>query len=637
MDRGNKRTGAIRNISCLALFVAASAGMAARISTAQSTQPQSTPELSSAPILAHLDAIISWYRDLATKSPNTGQPSDAIYRTNAQSLAADAVRFAFQSAEAEAVVISAQTKETPPSAANGPQGFSQRKAKVAATVADAESKVEDLNSQIARSYGAKRQSLIAKRDVLEGELELDRAVQQSVEKLSSFEGAGESSSGLLANINQLKRSLPEVFGTPGAQKPTSAGVQKQTDQGTNEGLIGQAIDLYRQIRGMHTVDQLSTEALHVHEAADAVRTPLRNAISATVQNGRNLANQSAPSPAQIESIHRQFQQIIGQFNQLAQAAVPLAQEIVVLDQTRADLSQWRTAMQGEFGIVLEALLIRAVVIAVALVIVFMVSEVWRRFTFRYVRDVRRRRQFLIVRRFVVGFLFALILILGFVSEFSSLATFAGFITAGIAVSLQAVLLSIAAYFFLVGRYGISVGDRISVSGVVGDVVDIGLVRLYLMELAGTGVDVYPTGRIVVFSNSVLFQATTPLYKQIPGTEFAWHEVAVTLAPTGNYKLVQEKILAVVNGVYAKYREELESQHRTVSRQIDIPLSAPEPKPILQFATTGLELQVRYPVSIRHASEADDQLTRKLLEVVASDENIKASVSGSPQIRSAVKG
>jgi small-conductance mechanosensitive channel len=637
MDRGNKRTGAIRNISCLALFVAASAGMAARISTAQSTQPQSTPELSSAPILAHLDAIISWYRDLATKSPNTGQPSDAIYRTNAQSLAADAVRFAFQSAEAEAVVISAQTKETPPSAANGQQGFSQRKAKVAATVADAESKVEDLNSQIARSYGAKRQSLIAKRDVLEGELELDRAVQQSVEKLSSFEGAGESSSGLLANINQLKRSLPEVFGTPGAQKPTSAGVQKQTDQGTNEGLIGQAIDLYRQIRGMHTVDQLSTEALHVHEAADAVRTPLRNAISATVQNGRNLANQSAPSPAQIESIHRQFQQIIGQFNQLAQAAVPLAQEIVVLDQTRADLSQWRTAMQGEFGIVLEALLIRAVVIAVALVIVFMVSEVWRRFTFRYVRDVRRRRQFLIVRRFVVGFLFALILILGFVSEFSSLATFAGFITAGIAVSLQAVLLSIAAYFFLVGRYGISVGDRISVSGVVGDVVDIGLVRLYLMELAGTGVDVYPTGRIVVFSNSVLFQATTPLYKQIPGTEFAWHEVAVTLAPTGNYKLVQEKILAVVNGVYAKYREELESQHRTVSRQIDIPLSAPEPKPILQFATTGLELQVRYPVSIRHASEADDQLTRKLLEVVASDENIKASVSGSPQIRSAVKG
>jgi hypothetical protein len=73
-----------------------------------------------------------------------------------------------------------------------------------------------------------------------------------------------------------------------------------------------------------------------------------------------------------------------------------------------------------------------------------------------------------------------------------------------------------------------VGDRISVAGVTGDVVDVGLVRLYLMELAGTGVDLYPTGRIVVFSNAVLFQATTPLFKQLPGAEYTWHEVAVAL-------------------------------------------------------------------------------------------------------------
>jgi small-conductance mechanosensitive channel len=615
--------------------------MAAHNATAQAVQPQPIPALSGDPILAHLDAIISWYRNLAAKSPDTGQPSDAIYRSNAQSLAADAVRLAFQSAEAEAVVISEQAKKptAAQSAANGQQNLSQMKAKVAASVAEAESKISDLDRQIAKSYGTKRQSLIAQRDALQGELELDRAVQQSVGKLSSSEGAGETISGLLANINQLKRSLPDVFGTAGVGKSAGGPASSQTkaNESTNSGLIGEAIDLYRQIRGMHSLDQLSTEALHVREAADAVRTPLRNAISETVQSGRNLANQSAPSAAQIESVHQQFQQIIAQFNQLAEAAVPLAQEEAVLDQTRADLSQWRTAMQGEFGTILEALLIRAGVIAIALVIVFIVSEVWRRFTFRYVRDVHRRRQFLIVRRFVVAFLFGLILILGFVSEFSSLATFAGFITAGIAVSLQAVLLSIAAYFFLVGRYGISVGDRISVSGVVGDVVDIGFVRLYLMELAGTGVDVYPTGRIVVFSNSVLFQATTPLYKQIPGTEFAWHEIAVTLAPAGDYKLVQEKVVAVVNAVYAKYREELESQHRTVSRQIDIPLSSPEPKATLQFAETGLELQVRYPVSIRHASEVDDQVTRKLLDAVVSDENLKASVTGSPRIRAAVKG
>ena len=171
-------------------------------------------------------------------------------------------------------------------------------------------------------------------------------------------------------------------------------------------------------------------------------------------------------------------------------------------------------------------------IALAMGVILLLSEIWRRITFRYISDVRRRRQFLLLRRIVIGFCMGIVLILGFVSEFSSLATFAGFITAGLAVGLQTILLSVAAYFFLVGRWGIRVGDRISVAGVTGDVVDVGLVRLYLMELAGTGVDLYPTGRIVVFSNSVLFQATTPLFKQLPGAEYAWHEVAVRLNPSG---------------------------------------------------------------------------------------------------------
>ena len=134
---------------------------------------------------------------------------------------------------------------------------------------------------------------------------------------------------------------------------------------------------------------------------------------------------------------------------------------------------------------------RVLGIALAMGVILLLSEIWRRITFRYISDVRRRRQFLLLRRIVIGFCMGIVLILGFVSEFSSLATFAGFITAGLAVGLQTILLSVAAYFFLVGRWGIRVGDRISVAGVTGDVVDVGLVRLYLMELAGTGVDLYP--------------------------------------------------------------------------------------------------------------------------------------------------
>ena len=168
-------------------------------------------------------------------------------------------------------------------------------------------------------------------------------------------------------------------------------------------------------------------------------------------------------------------------------------------------------------------------------------------------------------------------------------------------------------------------------------VDIGLVRLYLMELAGTGLDSYPTGRIVVFSNAVLFQAGTPLFKQIPGTAYAWREVAVTIAPGGDHRAAQGKLVACVEAVYSPYRAEIERQHSDIERRIDIQVQAPRPEARLQFADPGLELLVRYPVELRKAPEMDEEMTRRVLALIESDEALRATVLGNPKIRSAVKG
>src|SRR5256885_10067247 len=149
-------------------------------------------------------------------------------------------------------------------------------------------------------------------------------------------------------------------------------------------------------------------------------------------------------------------------------------------------------------------------------------SLWRRATLRYVRDPRRRRVSLLVRRIVVTAAVTIAIVFSLVSEIGSLATFAGFITAGLAVALQNVILSVAAYFFLIGRYGVRVGERVQIGNVIGDVLEIGLVRLHVME---TGADGLPTGRVVVFSNSVVFSGPN-LFKPLPGTNFAWHQIKV---------------------------------------------------------------------------------------------------------------
>jgi len=591
--------------------------------------------------LHHLNQVINWYRHVTTGVHDVGLPSDAIYEDNAKALAAQVVQLGFQSAKAESALLEAQQKNAPnqPAATTQQQRLEQLKTEASSKIDQLQSQIEDINKQLSKARPAKRDSLISQRDALESEVGLQKARLDVAQKMSAFiETTGESGHGLEADINRLAQSIPEVLGRANAQTPSTAKPVAKTIFANSGGLIGEAMTLYDYMSAIHQIDGLVKQTDYTVNVVNQLRGPLRDALRSAISQSEQLANQAAASdPQQLLTQRKTFQDLTDRFKQLSGALVPLSQEVIVLNDAKSNLDEWRDSIARESKYILRSVLIRVGGILIALAAVFFLSEIWRRVTFRYISDPRRRRQFLVLRRVVTGFLFAVILTVGFVSQFSSLATFAGFITAGIAVGLQAVLLSVAAYFFIIGRYGIRVGDRISVAGITGDVVDIGLVRLYIMELAGTGLDFYPTGRIVVFSNSVLFQTGTPLFKQIPGTEYAWHEVVVTIAPNGDHKAAQEKLVAVVNSVYSKYRDEIERQHATIERRVDILVDMPRPEARLQFADAGLELLVRYPVEIRRAPDIDEEMTRHVLDLVENDVAVKSTVSGHPRIRSAVKG
>jgi len=223
-----------------------------------------------------------------------------------------------------------------------------------------------------------------------------------------------------------------------------------------------------------------------------------------------------------------------------------------------------------------------------------------------------------LRRIVVACAVVLCVVLSFVTEFGSLATFAGFSAAGIAVAMQSVLLSVVAYFFLVGRWGVRVGDRVTVSGVTGDVAEIGLFRLYLMELGGPGFALQPTGRIVMFPNSVFFQPSA-VFKQVPGIDYVWRAITVKVADTADYALVEKRLLATVESIYEEYRDVLERQHRHVQSALNLHTAVPRPESHLRFIDSGnLEITIRYPVEIRRAAEIDDRVTRDVIREVESD-------------------
>ena len=268
--------------------------------------------------------------------------------------------------------------------------------------------------------------------------------------------------------------------------------------------------------------------------------------------------------------------------------------------------------------------------------VLAVSEVWRRATYRYIKDQRRRRQFLVLRRVITSGAIVLMVALGFITEFGSIATYAGFLTAGIAVALQNPILSVVAYFFLIGRYGIRVGDRVTIAGVTGDVIDMGLVRIYMMEVAGAGGDLRSTGRVVVFSNAVLFQPAA-IFKQMPGNDYAWHTVTLTLTRESDHGLADQVLLDAVNGVYQQYREVIEEQHAVFARSIGSSMNAQAPRPENRMHLTeeGLEASLRYPVQGQYAPERDEQILQALASAIAREPKLTLAPAGAPKLQQSV--
>jgi small-conductance mechanosensitive channel len=81
---------------------------------------------------------------------------------------------------------------------------------------------------------------------------------------------------------------------------------------------------------------------------------------------------------------------------------------------------------------------------------------------------------------------ALLLILGLLTIWfdnpNSIATALGLVTAGVAFALQKVITAIAGYFIILRSNIFSVGDRIEMGGVRGDVISLGFIETKIMEM-----------------------------------------------------------------------------------------------------------------------------------------------------------
>jgi small-conductance mechanosensitive channel len=590
--------------------------------------------LSDQEILEYLNQTVVWYRNVAAASQSPSGSRDALFADALRRSSIEVLQLGFDFARAQAAIPSVNASENTVPGQSRSQNMAHAEAAAAQRAEQVQSELDQLNRRI---QGAPAQSLAAlgaQRDELTSELNFARARRDQLHNLVGFFSLpGEA--GLAAKIIDLERSVPEAARSPqnvSAGTTTGARAAAQEDfRPESAGLVSLTTKILSVSRRMSRLDQLAQETEGLRQANQKLRAPLRKAMQDVIAQGDAVAKAAdSADRAALVTQRQQLDALLARFKQVTGSSAPLSEQAGQINATRAELLEWRDASAEDYSSALRYLLLRVGMLAVVLVLIFGFSELWRRATVRYVREMRRRRQFLLLRRVVVGCTVALFVVLSFVTEFGSLATFAGFSAAGIAVALQSVILSVVAYFFLVGRWGVRVGDRVTVSGVTGEVVDIGLFRLYLMELGGSGLTLHPTGRIVVFPNAVFFQPSA-LFKQLPGIDYGWRTMTLTLAPTADSAPVEGRLLSAVESVYAEYREKLERQHQDALSSMNLHTAAPRPESRLRLVEAGLQITIRYPVEFSRADEIDDRITRAVVQEIEREPKLRMADGGAHKV------
>jgi small-conductance mechanosensitive channel len=642
-----------------ALFLIACVAAAPFITIHSAANAQTTALNTSAPaqVIAFLNQSIQWYQHIQLERQLVTTPEDVNFLTSDQLTADQIIRLSFDFATADADLRAKQKAATasPDQAAVASETNYESLVGLAnkadQQLKDTQDEMEGLKRKLTSSSAADREKIQSTISELQGEIDLDATrrdvLRDMVEFVGGLDSSGSGAGSLRSEIAELRRAVPA------AAAPSQTGTTAQTLQTAPQpdanavflanlparkaepsGLLGLAEDLLSLNRKMRSLDDAIALTDALAQTSKSLSAGTSNDLRNLAQRGDQLAAQADTSTAaQLAQVRKDLETVTQQFKQSSGIVLPLGKQAILLDLYKHNLANWRAATKLQFSSELRNLSGRLLTLAIIIGLVMVLAAVWRRLIFRYVPDIRRRYQFLLLRRITLWIVIGIIIAFSFASQLGQLATFAGLITAGVALALQNVILSFAGYFFLIGKYGIRVGDRIHIENVTGQVVDIGLIRIHLMELSSAESDAQPTGRVVAFSNAVVFQPGAAFFRQIPDTNFIWHQITLILAPESNYQEVEKRLMDAVDSVFSEYKEALESQRqRAESSLATSTLKTFSPQSRLHLTQTGLEVVIRYPLELEQSSEIDDRITRALLDAIDREPKLKLVGTSTPNLQ-----
>ncbi|MBT3343339.1 MAG: mechanosensitive ion channel family protein [Gemmatimonadetes bacterium] len=228
----------------------------------------------------------------------------------------------------------------------------------------------------------------------------------------------------------------------------------------------------------------------------------------------------------------------------------------------------------------------------------------------------RRRWLMQVRNGV--FLIALLgLVAIWSQELQQLAISLLAILVALVLATKELILCLTGSLLKVRAGAFTVGDRIEVNGIKGDVIDQTLLTTRLAEIAPVGGAAQYTGRSLTLPNSLFL--IHPIANGSVLDDFVLHTVVIPLAGDKDWRRAETSLLAAANEVCAPYMSEAQSQFDRHAQTYGLEGTELEPRVSIALPDpTRIDLQLRIATPARKTRRIEQQIVRSYLARAAAD-------------------
>ena len=416
-------------------------------------------------------------------------------------------------------------------------------------------------------------------DVAKAQLSLDQdELSDSMEDLARASGdhRGKIQQELTARQASMKKyDQQTAMGRDGETAVLSAGQYKT--------LAGQIAEWWAQRTRMLLIDQAQQLAIADAAALTADHATLAPQAQAAVDSAVAAKAAGESSSDRVKDLQRVAtqQNIISILDDRLSAQ----QQLVTL------YGRWHSQVELQHKMLLHLMLQSLTLIAAIVLLTILAGWVLQSAFDRMSQDRRQRqtlRTILNLGTQVLGLILVLLVIFGTPQQ---MPTILGLATAGLTVVFQDFIIAFCGWFVLMGRNGIRVGDWVEIDGVVGEAVEIGVFRTWLLETGNWTANGHPTGRRVSFLNGYAIHGK---YFNFSTTgQWMWDEIKVSI-PQGTeaYPMIDKIREATIKATEADAKM-AEEEWKRVTHEQGSPQFSATPSVDMQPAAGGVDIVVRY--------------------------------------------